>query len=72
MCYQASLCHCDSRALETKLAHAEGAVAVRWSPGVPHLLATLGRPGAEVKVFSCRTGQVGDSSNNNSNTSQTL
>jgi hypothetical protein len=46
-----------SRALETKMAHAEGAVALRWSPAVPHLLATLSRTGTEVKVFSCRTGQ---------------
>lgn len=47
----------SSRALETKMAHAEGAVALRWSPAVPHLLATLSRTGTEVKVFSCRTGQ---------------
>ena len=47
-----------SRPIEIIQAHTDGCYKLQWSRSHEHLLATYGRPGANVKVFNMRSGQV--------------
>ncbi|KAK3098313.1 hypothetical protein FSP39_018312 [Pinctada imbricata] len=48
----------SSYPVEKRLAHTDGARDVRWSKSHPTLIATKGRPGKQIKVFSVRNHQV--------------
>lgn len=48
----------SSYPLERRQAHTEGTKEIKWSKSHPTLLATLGRPGRQIKVFSTRHNQV--------------
>ncbi|XP_060072849.1 nucleoporin Nup37-like [Ylistrum balloti] len=48
----------SSQPQERRQAHPEGARDIRWAKSTPILLATTGRPGRQIKVFSTRHHQV--------------
>jgi len=48
----------SSRPIENKQVHAEGGAMVRWSKSHAHLLATTGRPAAQVKICNIKTNQI--------------
>ena len=52
------LCFCCSTPLDKRQAHVEGARSFRWSRCHESLLATLGRPQRQIKVFNTRHQQV--------------
>jgi nuclear pore complex protein Nup37 len=48
----------SSHPLESKQAHFEGGHNVRWCSSHDYLMATVGRPGFQLKVFNIRTNQA--------------